>query len=97
MGLDSVELVMEVEDRFDVRLEEGPVERIRRVEELAAYVWDLLQLETDDLKPDRRPAHARSYEAVVDEIRRLTSRQLHIPIEDIKPESEFVRDLGMDA
>ena len=97
MGLDSVELGMDVEDRFKVRLEVERLERTLRVNELASYVWELIDSESYTVPIDRRPAHARSYQAVVDEIRRLTSVQLHIPMDDIKPESAFVRDLGMDG
>lgn len=38
MGLDGVELVMEVEDRFNVRLADHDVERVRTVADLAALV-----------------------------------------------------------
>lgn len=38
MGLDGVELVMEVEDRFNIRLADHDVERVRTVADLAALV-----------------------------------------------------------
>lgn len=38
MGLDSIELVMEVEDRFQVKLPDAECERIRTVADLAALV-----------------------------------------------------------
>lgn len=33
---------------------------------------------------------------VLDEVRVITSEQLGVPLERVKPESEFVKDLGMD-
>lgn len=38
MGLDGVELVMEVEDHFGITIQESKAERIRTVEELVALI-----------------------------------------------------------
>ena len=40
-------------------------------------------------------ASETSYEDVLNEIRHIAAEQMQIPLEDVKPESEFVRDLGM--
>lgn len=35
------------------------------------------------------------YTHVLNEIRRITAWQMNLPLEEVKPQSEFVRDLGM--
>lgn len=162
MGLDGVELVMAVEDRFGVKLRDSECSRVRTVADLAALViahlsrpsasscpsakafYDLRLLlgsEGDVPRGKVRPgarldglftapelargesfagpiaaSHRRpgpgghalkipaensgqrlaAQQRVLEEVRRLTSEQLGIPIEKVQPESDFVRDLDLD-
>jgi len=88
MGLDGVELIMDVEKRFDIRLTDEEVGNIRTVGELTDLVCS-------HLNRYHRSFHPLDPQAVLDEIRELTSEQLGVALDRVRPESNFVRDLGM--
>lgn len=48
MGLDSIELVMEVEKAFDIRIPDQEAEKIRTVKDLYDVVWNHLSRRHSD-------------------------------------------------
>ncbi len=86
MGLDTVELVMAVEEEFAIRIDNLEAEKIGTVVQLHQYV--VVLLEADGKFVNR--------EACLKKIIEITSYQLGVPIEKITPDSHFVYDLGAD-
>ena len=46
MGLDSVELIMSVEDKFGIRIEDSEAEKIYTVQEFADIVFSKIMLQS---------------------------------------------------
>lgn len=79
MGLDSVELVMNVEERFDIKLPDSVVSPIQTVAELAAVVKSRLPTATDSCPSARGFC----------QVRRLMTTHVRIPRERIRPEARL--------
>ncbi|MCC6907887.1 MAG: hypothetical protein IT430_08115 [Phycisphaerales bacterium] len=75
MGLDSVELVMEVEDEFKIRLPDSECEKVRTVADIAALVISKLP------RSDGVCASARTFYSLRRQIARLTN----LSRSDIRP------------
>ncbi|HEY3243011.1 MAG TPA: hypothetical protein VGM03_06625 [Phycisphaerae bacterium] len=86
MGLDSVELVMEVEDRFKIKLTEAECSSVRTVAELAALVFARLP-GAQGLCPAMRAFH---------ELRRLLIAQVGIERGLIRPQARLDALLSHD-
>ena len=89
MGLDIVEMVMALEQSFEIRLPEEELSRIRTVGEL----FDCLQRQ---LVPERAPGEVGPYagprwERYLDVIERATGAERS----KLRPEATFVYDLGL--
>jgi hypothetical protein len=89
MGLDIVEMVMALEQAFEIRLPEEELGRIRTVGEL----FDCIQRQ---LAPDRAPGERGPYtgtrwEKYLDVIERDTGAERS----KLRPEATFVYDLGL--
>jgi acyl carrier protein len=86
MGLDVVELVMAVEEEFEVEIPNEVQEKLITVGDLAdAVVAQLASLE--------RPADPVK---VFDRIRKITAERAEAPPERVTRETSFLDDLGMD-
>jgi len=79
MGLDSVELVMDTEDRFNIKLADSEVSRVRTVAELAALVMAHLPTTTHSC-PSARGFY---------QVRRLLTTHAGIPRENIQPNTRL--------
>ncbi len=86
MGLDTVELVIAVEDEFEIRIPDGVAETLVTVGALHAYVENELNL-------NGRP---RESEAIFEVIRTLIIRQNGIDAKHVTGDARFVQDLGFD-
>ncbi len=82
MGLDSVEFVMEVEQRFRLSLPDSDCENVRTVADMAELVIA------------RVPGSDR--QTVMDEVRKLAADQAGMPLEHVHAHSDIVKDLGFD-
>ena len=88
MGLNSVEIVMEVEDEFDISIPDPDAERIMRVGELAEYVFAAMGGDQN--------SKGLSRDDVLQKIRTIVSEQMVMPIDQITAEKHFVRDLHIN-
>lgn len=82
MGLDFIEVVLEVEERFCVALDDEACSGMRTVADLAQSVAERLP------SPGERAA-------ILNEVRQIVSECSGVAIEKIEPGSELVRDLGL--
>jgi hypothetical protein len=88
VGLDTVEIVIWAEKEFDIEIPDEDAERILTVGEFVAYIHRQSALKHGIL--------LASETAIYRKLQNLLSSHYRIPAELILPESEFVRDLGLD-
>jgi acyl carrier protein len=81
VGLDSVELIMEIEDEFKLRIPDDDAVELRTAGGILDYVAARI-----DLAP----------EAVERRVWKSISRRLNVPVADIRRESRIAEDLGAD-
>jgi acyl carrier protein len=86
MGMDTIELVMAVEEQFGVQIPDEVAATLGTVGKLNAWV-------TAELHRLDRP---RPPEVVSSELRDLIASQLGVPASEVVPEARFVQDLGAD-
>ena len=82
MGLDIVEMVMEVEKAFAVRIPDADAARLETVGQLFAYLQEHAPLA-------RQPDAWERFQTVL-------AHEIGVPRGEIRPEASFVRDLRMD-
>lgn len=87
MGLDSVELVMAVEEHFGISISNGEASELVTVGKLHAWV-------VNELQRLNRPTVEPS--VVFEQLPELICDQLGILPERIVPEARFVQDLHID-
>ncbi|MDB6026999.1 MAG: hypothetical protein JWM68_3222 [Verrucomicrobiales bacterium] len=87
MGLESVELVMAIEDEFSIAIGDADAERMQTVGDLFDYVRQAVQIKM-------RPAP--SDDEVWCRIKKIVVEQLGVKPEQVTREARFVQDLGMD-
>jgi len=88
MGLDGYEFILWVEKKFNIDIPNRDTETIFTVDDLAKYLASRL-LESEGLNA---PTSRKNFPILQAEI----SKQFNIPLETIKPESSFVKDLKID-
>jgi acyl carrier protein len=87
MGLDSVELVMKVEEHFDVSIPDADASTLVTVGMLHSWV-------VNELGRLNRPNVDSTI--VFNELRDLICRQLGVKPDRVVPEARFVQDLHID-
>lgn len=95
MGLDSVEMLMEVERTFQVTLSDEEAERLETVGDLHAWLCRELGCR-EPLQPTLDGASARAWtdEEAWRVLILIVSDHLGVPVEVIRPDSHIVHDLG---
>ena len=73
-------------------LDGGPRLRVRH--RGAKTIADLVRVMTPQPLPSDFSARLLAENQVLDEVRRITSEQLGIPFDRVRPDSDFVKDLG---
>jgi len=86
MGLDTVELIMAVEDRFGIDISDQEAERLVTVGLLHQCVVDELTRRGSAVEPQR----------LYEELRALICEQLGVPPEQVVPGAHFIDDLRVD-
>lgn len=89
MGLDTVELVMAVEDEFDIAISPSAAEKITTVGELRDFVVWALESKMDDAAPV-------DPEAVLKRIQRIFETNHGLGPEQVVPAARIIDDLGLD-
>jgi acyl carrier protein len=87
VGLDSVELVMAVEEQYDLSIPDGDAEKITTVGQLHDYVVAALE---------RKGRKDIDREAIFSELRKIICQQLSVKPSEVVREARFVKDLHMD-
>jgi acyl carrier protein len=85
VGLDTVELVMAVEEIFEIEIREDTAQTL-------ITVGDLHQFVVDELIRLGRPSV--NSEIVFEQLRRVICDELGVSSEDVIPRARFVQDLG---
>ncbi len=86
MGLDNVELVMSVEDAFDIEIDDTDASGLVTVGLLHEYVVGALRKKGESVSPDK----------VFDQLRAIVVDQLGIPPDRVVRGARFVPDLRID-
>jgi acyl carrier protein len=87
MGLDTVELVLSVEQVFDIEIPDAAAADLDTVGKLHAFiVAELLRLGRTNINAD----------IVFDQLRTIICSRLGVKPEDVIPAARFVQDLGAD-
>ena len=84
MGLDSVELVMDFENHFNIEIPDELAEKLYRVQDAVDYIYSIKSEEKIDKKSVEK--------AVI----MLTSEKTGIPINKIELHHSFTDDLGIN-
>ena len=87
VGLDTVELILSVEESFEIEISNGAAEKIQTVGDLHEFVLsELMRLERPDI----------NREIVFDILRNLICFQLGTKPEEVVPRAHFIKDLHAD-
>ena len=86
MGLDTVELVLAVEEHFNVEIPDAEASRLVTVGMLQAWLVNELQ----------RLGRAPDLERTFSELKELICRHAGVGPEQVVPGARFVKDLHMD-
>ncbi|MEM0983762.1 MAG: hypothetical protein AAGI17_07425 [Planctomycetota bacterium] len=86
MGLDGVELAMEVEDEFQIRLDDDVAAACRTVSDLVFVVVSELRAKGESVRE-----HEIEFR-----VREIVADQFGLRVERVRLEDHFVDDLGMD-
>jgi len=87
MGLDTVELVMRVEDHFAIEIPNAHAAKLVSVAKLHDYVVAELQ---------RQGRFDGDIDKVYAQLRDIICRQLGVRPQDVVPDARFVDDFGAD-
>ncbi len=88
MGLDSVELVLHVEEEFDIEVSDEAAEQTRTVQQLHDLVLRLAEEQKQTVLDG-----AETMEKLID----IIVMQLGVKREKVVPEARFVEDLYIDV
>ncbi|WDE96329.1 hypothetical protein PQO03_11475 [Lentisphaera profundi] len=86
MGLDSVEFILQVEEEFDIIIDDGDAEKFRIVKDVVDYI----------LKKKHPQQTDEFHDAVFKKLKNMIHKFVSIKEEEIKLESNFIYDLDFD-
>lgn len=88
MGLDTVELIVSIEDHFEIRIPDPVAEKLNAVQDIVDCVYAMIKDRSNYREFDR--------ENVAKVVIELISDKSGIPVHQIKLEHSITNDLGMD-
>ncbi len=90
MGLESVELVMAIEEEFDISIPDEEAGNLDTVGKLYQYILDILYLKQSGSsgEVDESDVWERTREVIVS--------QLGVDLEEVTEDASFVADLGIE-
>jgi acyl carrier protein len=88
MGLDSIEIILEIEDEFDLAIPDEDAEGLRTVGEIIDYVEHRLRERGDVVPAGKRDVPER--------VVRIVAESLRIDPLEIRRDSRLAEDLGAD-
>ena len=88
MGLEIVELILEIEKHFSIRLPDQELEKTETVESLCK----LIRAHCVQQKGFNASSYATIYQYLVT----LLKNDFGVELDQIHPHSKFVKDLGLD-
>jgi acyl carrier protein len=91
MGLDTVELVMEIEDEFNICIPDEDAERIRTVGDVYHFI---LAQKDRPVEHGCEPPSIGTPEEVWRKLTDVVVRVLRVRPEDVRPEARWYEDLG---
>lgn len=91
MGLDLTEFVMTVEEEFDTQIPGEDWGLLRTVGDMEEYV---IRHQVKNGVGCQMPKRSSDY--IFGQLRRIISRTFNIPAEEIRRDSRFIEDLGLD-
>ena len=86
MGLDTVELVMAIEDEFDIQISSNDAPKLAVLGEMHGYI--VRQLDERGQKPDENEIWAR--------LSRVVVKQLGVRPDEVKRSTHVIKDLRAD-
>jgi len=86
MGLDTVELVMAVEEEFDLEIPDAAAEKMFSVGDMHAYLESEL----------KRLGRESDSAAILERMRAIIVRQLGVSTDVVVPTATFAKDLNAD-
>jgi hypothetical protein len=92
MGLDSVELLMEIEKEFSIRVEDREAEMVRTVQDLYDLVWMTIQRKARN----HNESASISKNIAFSRTRELISISTGIELDKILPHHNLKKDLNLD-
>lgn len=92
MGLDSTEIVVELEDTFAIRIPDEDAERCRTPRDIAGVCCR--QMEASGT-PWPKGASGVDRDQVMLRVRRVIGKVMRIPVEQVTPDANLVKDLGL--
>ena len=87
MGMDTVELVMDIEEKYNLEIKDEETEKLFTVQALCDYILDN---GFPEVEKDLNSGEVYEY------VCQVLVERFNVPRQDIKLESRFVDDLGLD-
>jgi acyl carrier protein len=88
MGLDTVEIVIAVEEEFAIEIPDSEADKMERVGDMHSFVVRMLQQCAEPTVVDEAQ--------VWDRLREIIVEQLGVRPEDVTPTAHFIHDLRAD-
>jgi acyl carrier protein len=84
MGLDTVEMVMAIEEEFKIEIPDSVAEELLAVGDIRDYVCKVLRKRGETVDED----------VIWERVKKLVVDQLGVPPERVTPSADIIRDLG---
>ena len=93
MGMDIFELVMEVEDQFDINFSEQSESRVKTVRDV--YEVIVKDLGSRNMaRSTKCPTPPWTEPEILERLRCITSKMFKVPIKRVKLDARLIEDLG---